>query len=184
MMSSEASDAEHDDAGREGEPVAAIGELAREEEVLGQHRGEAREGRERRVRGEHEDERRERQEQVEAELSRPKTRPATSAMTVVSMPGTMPKPLARNVMPTKRTASRTAMTASVVAAFRGSGGLNAGTPVAMASVPVRATAPEAKERMHEEDERQARSGPPPPRPSAGTAGLRLRRGSATRPGRS
>ena len=34
----------------------------------------------------------------------------------------------------------------VVAAFLDSGGLKAGTPVAIASVPVRATAPEAKAR--------------------------------------
>ena len=38
------------------------------------------------------------------------------------------------------------MTASVVAAFFASGGLNAGTPVAMASVPVSATAPAANAR--------------------------------------
>ena len=37
-------------------------------------------------------------------------------------------------------------TASVVAAFFASGGLNAGTPVAIASVPVRATAPAANAR--------------------------------------
>ena len=49
-------------------------------------------------------------------------------------------------MPTKRIVSRTAMTARVRAAFCASGGLNAGTPVAIASVPVRATAPAANER--------------------------------------
>ena len=38
------------------------------------------------------------------------------------------------------------MTASVVAALRDSGGLNAGTPVAIASVPVSATAPAANAR--------------------------------------
>ena len=38
------------------------------------------------------------------------------------------------------------MTASVVAAFLASGRLNAGTPVAIASVPVSATAPAAKAR--------------------------------------
>ena len=38
------------------------------------------------------------------------------------------------------------MTARVVAAFFGSGGWKAGTPVAMASVPVRATAPDANAR--------------------------------------
>ena len=53
---------------------------------------------------------------------------------------------ARNVIPMNRTASRAAMTASVVAAFFASGGLNAGTPVAIASVPVRATAPAANAR--------------------------------------
>ena len=49
------------------------------------------------------------------------------------------------------------MTASVAAAFFASGGLNAGTPVAMASVPVRATAPEANarnEHEHQGDRRQ------------------------------
>ncbi len=50
-------------------------------------------------------------------------------------------------MPMKSTASSTAMTASVVAAFFDSGGWKAGTPVAMASVPVRATAPEANARI-------------------------------------
>ena len=48
-----------------------------------------------------------------------------------------------DVMPTNRTASRTAMTIIVFAAFFGSGGLNAGTPLAMASVPVSATEPPA-----------------------------------------
>ena len=38
------------------------------------------------------------------------------------------------------------MTARVVAAFFASGGWNAGTPVAIASVPVRATAPAANAR--------------------------------------
>ena len=38
------------------------------------------------------------------------------------------------------------MTASVVAALRASGSLNAGTPVAMASVPVRPTEPAEKAR--------------------------------------
>ncbi len=38
------------------------------------------------------------------------------------------------------------MTASVVAAFFASGGLNACTPVAIASVPVSATEPDAKAR--------------------------------------
>ena len=44
----------------------------------------------------------------------------------------------------------TAITSRVVAAFRDSGGLKAGTPVAIASVPVSATAPEAT-RAEQED---------------------------------
>ncbi len=45
-----------------------------------------------------------------------------------------------------RIASSAAMYASVDAAFFDSGGLKAGTPVAIASVPVSATAPAAKAR--------------------------------------
>ena len=58
----------------------------------------------------------------------------------------MPKLTARKVMPMKRMPSSAAIAASVVAAFFDSGGWKAGTPVAMASVPVRATAPAAKAR--------------------------------------
>ena len=43
------------------------------------------------------------------------------------------------------------MTVSVVAALRGSGGLNAGTPLATASTPVRATDPLAKARSTQQD---------------------------------
>ena len=57
--------AQDDDPGRVGEPVAAERELARDEPVLGEHGGEARECRERRVRGEEQQQRRERLEQVE-----------------------------------------------------------------------------------------------------------------------
>ncbi len=60
--------------------------------------------------------------------------------------GTTPKPDATNVMPTKRMARSPAMTINVRPALRDSGGWKAGTPVAMASVPVSATAPEAKAR--------------------------------------
>ena len=60
---------------------------------------------------------------------------------------TMPKPVARNVMPTNSTPSRMAMAVSVGAALRASGlGLKAVTPLAMASVPVSATEPAAKAR--------------------------------------
>ena len=60
--------------------------------------------------------------------------------------GRMWKLLARNVIPMNSTARITAIAIRVAAAFRASGGLNAGTPVAIASVPVSATAPEAKAR--------------------------------------
>ena len=49
-------------------------------------------------------------------------------------------------MPTNSTPRTTAITMSVVAALRASGGLKAGTPVAIASVPVRATAPDENAR--------------------------------------
>jgi len=47
-------------------------------------------------------------------------------------------------MPMKRTASRSAIASIVSPAFFDSGGWNAGTPLAIASVPVRATEPLAK----------------------------------------
>ena len=60
--------------------------------------------------------------------------------------GKTAKLVARNVIPTNRTARMPAIAMSVVAAFFDSGGLKAGTPVAIASVPVRATAPDANAR--------------------------------------
>ena len=51
--------------------------------------------------------------------------------------------MATTVSPTNRTPSSTAMTVIVFAAFFASGGLNAGTPLAMASTPVSATEPPA-----------------------------------------
>ena len=50
------------------------------------------------------------------------------------------------VTPMKMTPSRTAIASIVLPAFLDSGGLNAGTPLAMASTPVRATEPLAKAR--------------------------------------
>ena len=49
-------------------------------------------------------------------------------------------------MPTKSTASSTAIQVRVMAALCGSGFLKAGTPLAMASVPVSATEPAANAR--------------------------------------
>ena len=60
--------------------------------------------------------------------------------------GTMPKVSATNVMPMNRIARSAAIATSVWAAFLASGGLNAGTPLAIASVPVSATEPEANAR--------------------------------------
>ena len=60
-------DAEDDDAQAEGQAVAAEGELAGHEAVLGQDGGQAREGVEGGVGGQEEDERRERLEEVEAD---------------------------------------------------------------------------------------------------------------------
>ena len=61
--------------------------------------------------------------------------------------GTIPSRLARTVIPRKTTPSSTAIAVRVWAALRASGGLNAGTPFAIASVPVRATLPAAKARI-------------------------------------
>src|SRR6185369_1174459 len=61
--------------------------------------------------------------------------------------GTTPKLSATKVMPMNRIARRIATAVRVVAAFFDSGGLNAGTPFAIASVPVRATEPDAKALM-------------------------------------
>jgi hypothetical protein len=58
----------------------------------------------------------------------------------------MPYASATKVMPMNRMARRAAIATSVWAAFRGSGGLNAGTPLAIASVPVNATEPPANAR--------------------------------------
>ena len=74
MSSRAATVAQDDDAGRVGQPVAAVGEASREEEVLGQDGGQAREGVERRVGGQDEDERREGLEEVEAQRARPEDR--------------------------------------------------------------------------------------------------------------
>ena len=67
---------------REDEPVAAPGELARQEAVLAQDRGEDREAVERGVRGQHQDRRGERLHREEPDRVCPKTAPASWAMTV------------------------------------------------------------------------------------------------------
>src|SRR5579884_3779872 len=81
-------------------------------------------------------------------LPGPKAVVATRAMTVgppeFSADGTMAKAWATMVTPTKMTPRRMAIAVIVLAALRDSGGLNAGTPLAMASTPVRATDPPAK----------------------------------------
>ena len=78
----------------------------------------------------------------------PKTAAATIA-TIVGPPssvGRIPNPSATIVIPMKRTPRRIAIASIVLAAFFASGGLKAGTPLAIASTPVRATDPAAKAR--------------------------------------
>ncbi len=60
--------------------------------------------------------------------------------------GTMCSQPERKLIPVKMTAKQLAITTSTRRALRLSGGLKAATPSAMASVPVRPTAPEAKAR--------------------------------------
>ena len=62
-------------------------------------------------------------------------------------------------MPMNRIARMTAMPISVVAAFFDSGGLKAGTPVAIASVPVSATAPDANARSSRKTDSRRPSSP-------------------------
>ena len=57
----------------------------------------------------------------------------------------------------------TAIAISVRPAFRASGGLKAGTPVAIASVPVRATAPRGERPQQDQDRRRSRRSPASPR---------------------
>ena len=60
--------------------------------------------------------------------------------------GTMPNAKARTDTPTKIVPSRSPIAVIVFAAFRASGGLKAGTPFVIASVPLSATEPKAKAR--------------------------------------
>ncbi len=87
-------------------------------------------------------------EDDEEDVPSPKTAAATIATTVgpPSSVGRIPKPSATIVIPMKRTPSRIAIVSIVLAAFFASGGLKAGTPLAIASTPVRATEPAAKAR--------------------------------------
>ena len=62
--------------------------------------------------------------------------------------------IATKVRPMKMTPRSRAMATRVLAAFLASGGLNAGTPLAIASTPVRATDPPAKARSSRSKQRQ------------------------------
>ena len=76
----------------------------------------------------------------------PKTwRPSLETI-VSSLLGTRPYLLTRKVMPRNREPRINAITVNVVRALTASGGLKAGTPSDMASVPVRAVEPEEKAR--------------------------------------
>ena len=78
----------------------------------------------------------------------PNTEVATSATTdgPPGCVGSTSYARATTVIPTNRIPSRIAITVRVLAAFLASGGLNAGTPLAMASTPVSATEPPANAR--------------------------------------
>ena len=65
---------------------------------------------------------------------------------LLSTDGTIAKAWATMVIPMKITPSRRAIVIIVLAAFFASGGLNAGTPLAIASTPVSATEPPANAR--------------------------------------
>ncbi len=65
---------------------------------------------------------------------------------LLSIDGTIAKAWATIVTPMKMTPRRAAIVVIVFAAFRASGGLKAGTPLAIASTPVRATDPPANAR--------------------------------------
>ena len=77
----------------------------------------------------------------------PSPKVACAARATIEAPpgfvGRSPYATATTVSPTNRMPSSTAIAVIVLAAFFDSGGLNAGTPLAMASTPVRATEPPA-----------------------------------------
>ena len=132
------------------------------EAVLGEDRAQPREGVEGRVRGEDEDQGRERQEHEVAQRAGHRTRaPPPAAMTVTLVVGhhTERAGHERDAHEQRAPAGRPSRR-GCVAAFLDSGGLNAGTPVAIAS--------DAGER----DRAATR------RPAAGAAGVRHRRQSS------
>ena len=79
--------------------------------------------------------------------SEPSPKVACAARATIEAPpgfvGRSPYATATTVSPMNRMPSRTAIAVMVLAAFFASGGLNAGTPLAMASTPVSATEPPA-----------------------------------------
>ena len=142
---------QEDDPPAVREPVAAERELARHVAVLGEDRGQPRERVEARVRGEEQDQRRARPGTGRTAGCRPPNAAVATSATTVGPPDPPPtgrcrRRRATNVMPMNRTPSSTAIAIIVLAAFFASGGLNAGTPLAIASTPVSATEPLANAR--------------------------------------
>ena len=136
-----------DDPGVEREALAAKGELAGHEPVAGEDRGEPREVGEARLRRQDEDAHRRDEEDVvdRAPGRRPPRRSARGPRRAAI--GTAPLTVARYEIPRKTTPRMTAIATIVVWAFFHSGGLNAGVPFEIASVPVIALQPSAKARM-------------------------------------
>ena len=160
------------DAVAEGQLVAAGVQLPGQEPVLGQHRAQQREAVEGGVRGQDQHERggrldvEEADRAVAAERGRGELRDhralrlglaVREAHEVAGVLDVLDARTsrARAVTPANRVAAMPPMSASVVAALRLFGGLNAGTPLAMASMPVSAVVPEAKARRAKKTQRQA-----------------------------
>ena len=159
---------QHQDAVGEHQPVAENGELARQEAVAREQRGQPREVGERGVGGQDQDERRSTPGPGSRAAPAPKTRWAICDTTVSLSTGRIPRAEARKVIPTNIVPRMSAMKPSVIAALRDSGARKAGTPLEMASMPVSAVQPDGEARAST----GTRSAPPSPRSADGAAGGR------------
>ena len=134
--------AQDQDAVRKRQPIALIHELARKKSIARDDRRQPREVCVRSVRGEDQNEHRRRLAPRNRTGCRsPKVFLAICDTTVSVSLGTMPYACASSVIPMNIAMDRTAIVTSVDAAFRLSGGRNAGTPFETASTPVIAVQP-------------------------------------------
>ncbi len=146
--SSRRRDRETDDAVREDEPMPALGERAGHEVVFRVEVREAREVGERRVGRQDQDQGRRDLEHRGTARSRSRPLPKTALPDLgddgLRLASARPGASSRGTRgPRNITPSRLPIHISVVRAFRHSGGLNAGTPLEIASTPVTAAPPEA-----------------------------------------